>query len=87
VEIRGLRPTFCAPYQSTANPSVANFSLALHQAIAALNDGSADLAGISLCAACLRVLSHIPKRHSRSFDTLVTRFAVFLVVRSHWLSG
>jgi len=45
VEIRGHRPTFCSPYQSTPNPNIANFSHALQQAITLLRNDSADLAG------------------------------------------
>jgi len=45
VEILGHRPTFCSPHQSTPEANIGNFSLALQQAIAVLNNDSADLAG------------------------------------------
>jgi len=45
VVIRGHRPTFCSPYQSTPNPDIGNFSFALQEALSVLRNDSADLAG------------------------------------------
>jgi ectonucleotide pyrophosphatase/phosphodiesterase family protein 6 len=48
VQIRGYRPTFCSPYQSTPNPSFELFASGLQQAVEVLRNGSADLAGVYL---------------------------------------
>lgn len=46
VNIRGHRPTFCSPYQSTPNPSAPDVIHALNQAVAVLRNDSADIAGV-----------------------------------------
>jgi ectonucleotide pyrophosphatase/phosphodiesterase family protein 6 len=48
VEIRGYRPTFCSPYQSTPDPSFELFASGLQQAVEVLRNGSADHAGVYL---------------------------------------
>ena len=45
VEIRKTRPTFCAPYLENINPSVANFSWAIDEALDKIEEGEADFAG------------------------------------------
>ena len=74
MEIRGHRPTFCSPYQSTPNPSIGNFSMALDQAIAVLNDGTADLAGITPCTITSEPVTKDPTHHSFGAFPVVISF-------------